>query len=477
MHLLEIRHLLLVAAVADEGNLTRAGSRLNLTQSALSHQLLDIEERLGTPLFHRLNRTMKLTDAGERLLTSARRVLEDLTNTEEDLKLYASDRRGIIRMSTECYTTYHWLPQLMRDFEQMYPHIEIRIDARATANTSAAILEGQIDLALMLEQEVERGIATRPLFEDEMLVVVSPEHRFLDRPYVKPSDFEEETLITYGDLDDTTIYERLLRPAGVQPKKSIAVGLTEAIIEMVKNGLGIGVMAGWAVMPHINAGLLVGLPLTRRGFTRKWQIAHAAGRQLPAYCTALIDLLSLHGGRLAEMSGRAVRAAAMAREASSTMVELAGDAHPLHVLQATPSELATLVGGLSDAAARRPESPGKWSILQVVQHLADSEVVDAWRYRQTIAQQDALLSPYDQDKWLSRVWSPDTTVQTALEEFQAMRASNLRVLRELPESAWESSAVHAERGRESLRLMARIAAGHDLQHMRQIERIRRAVAA
>src|SRR5690348_5130734 len=102
MHVLEVRHLLLIAAVADEGNLTRAGERLNLTQSALSHQLLDLEERLGTPLFLRMTRRMTLTEAGERALTSARRILDDLTRTEDDLRLYAANRRGSIRLTTEC---------------------------------------------------------------------------------------------------------------------------------------------------------------------------------------------------------------------------------------------------------------------------------------------------------------------------------------------------------------------------------------
>ncbi|MEO8033248.1 MAG: LysR family transcriptional regulator, partial [Acidobacteriota bacterium] len=127
MHLLEIRHLLLVAAVADEGSLTRAGERLNLTQSALSHQLLDIEERLRTALFHRVSRKMVLTEAGQRVLTSARRILDDLARTEEDLRLYAADRRGVIRLTTECYTCYHWLPALMKQFEKTHPGIEIRI--------------------------------------------------------------------------------------------------------------------------------------------------------------------------------------------------------------------------------------------------------------------------------------------------------------------------------------------------------------
>ena len=97
---LEVRHLKLVAAVAEEGSVTRAGERLHLTQSALSHQLLDIEERLGTPLFHRLSRRMLLTPSGQRLLDTAKRVLGDLGQTEEDLRRFADEREGVIRITT-----------------------------------------------------------------------------------------------------------------------------------------------------------------------------------------------------------------------------------------------------------------------------------------------------------------------------------------------------------------------------------------
>lgn len=477
MHLLEVRHLLLIAAVADEGNLTRAGSRLNLTQSALSHQLLDIEERLGTPLFHRLNRRMQLTDAGQRLLSSARRVLEDLTNTEEDLKLFAADRRGIIRLSTECYTTYHWLPQLMKEFERQYPNIEIRIDANATGRTREALLDGQIDLALVMWEEAERGTVTKPVFDDEMLAIVSPDHPLAGRQYLKAADFEHETLITHSALAETTTYQRVLRPAGIEPGRHIAVVLTEALIEMVKAGMGIAVVSSWTVKPYIDAGMLVGIPLTRRGFTLHWQVAHLASRSLPAYFTAFIDLLAAEGERLARESARAIRVARFERDSISPALELLGDSDPLEILASTSSALCVALGGIDDKALRRPESPGRWSLMQVMQHLADMEIVTAWRYRQTIAQPDTILAPCDQDSWLSRLWNDDVPLQTVFRQFESTRMSNLLLLQTLSPEAWDRSSLHAERGRQSVRLMARIAAGHDLLHLRQIERIRTAAAA
>src|SRR6266496_3336956 len=118
---IEIRHLRLVSAVADLGSLTKAGDRLHLTQSALSHQLRDIESRLGAALFLRVGKRLVLTPAGERLLASARDVLDRLDRTEGEIRQMADDRAGLIRLSTECYTCYHWLPPLLAKFRPAFP--------------------------------------------------------------------------------------------------------------------------------------------------------------------------------------------------------------------------------------------------------------------------------------------------------------------------------------------------------------------
>ncbi|HYM62593.1 MAG TPA: LysR family transcriptional regulator [Thermoanaerobaculia bacterium] len=289
MQILEVRHLQLVAAVADEGSLTRAGARLNLTQSALSHQLLDVEERLGTKLFLRATRRMALTEAGERVLASARRVLADLVRTEEELRLYAAHRRGVIRLTTQCYTVYHWLPAVMNRFKSAYPGIEIHIDVDATENPFEALLSGALDVALVSSERVERGIDLQPLFEDEMLVIVSPDHRFTGYDYVRAADLAEETLLTYSTLKGNTVYERLLRPAGLEPKKHMQVRLTEAMIEFARAGVGVAVLARWAAAPYIESGAVAAVQLTRRGFARSWKSARVAGRQAPPFIGAFIE--------------------------------------------------------------------------------------------------------------------------------------------------------------------------------------------
>src|SRR5687768_16914680 len=173
---LEVRHLRLVRAVAETGSLTRAGAVLHLTQSALSHQLRDIESRLGTALFLRVGKRLTLTPAGERLLVSAREVLSELERTEDAVRQLAGDRRGLLRLTTECYTCYHWLPPILKRYRRAHPRVEVRIDVTATNMPIARLLEGHLDLALVTGPVRDRRIVMKPLFYDEYVAIMAPQH-------------------------------------------------------------------------------------------------------------------------------------------------------------------------------------------------------------------------------------------------------------------------------------------------------------
>jgi LysR family transcriptional regulator for metE and metH len=294
---LEVRHLRLVTAVADTGNLTRAADRLNLTQSALSHQLRDIEERLKTPLFHRVGKKMILTQSGARILESARRILLDLEQAEEDLRLLAHDRAGVLRLTTQCYTCYHWLPQLMRDFGERYPKVELIIEADATSRPLDAVLDASVDVAIMSDEIDDSRVVVTPLFEDEMLMIVAPEHPLAQRDFARAQDFASEMLLTYATLEESQIYRRVLRPAGVQPLRHAQVRLTEAMIELVRAQMGVAVLAHWAVAPLLKAGTVKGVPVTARGLTRVWKGVTLKTERTPIWMSDFLKLIAREGTR------------------------------------------------------------------------------------------------------------------------------------------------------------------------------------
>jgi hypothetical protein len=159
----------------------------------------------------------------------------------------------------------------------------------------------------------------------------------------------------------------------------------------------------------------------------------------------------------------------------TALIELLGDRDPLEVLRATEPALRERVADLTNAHTGRPEAPGKWSIRQVIQHLADSDLVWGWRVRLVLAQDRPPLTGYDQDRWAERLRYQDSRVTDALDEFGVLRRSNVRLIERATPEDLARVGVHAERGEESVSRMIQLYAGHDLLHLRQIDRIRTAL--
>lgn len=170
-------------------------------------------------------------------------------------------------------------------------------------------------------------------------------------------------------------------------------------------------------------------------------------------------------------SNRKADAATEAGAYIAAVLDLLGDRDPVAQLRRTPSELRRLLAGPSDQAVRRPEAPGKWSAAMVVKHLADSDLVWAYRMRLVVAEDRPRLTGYDQDRWAIRLRYEDVEPESALDEFQALRSMNLRLIDSLHEEDLARVGVHSERGDEPLDHMIRLYAGHDLVHLRQLERI------
>ena len=232
---IDIRDCQMVAAIAASGSVTRAAGELNRTQSAVSHQLRGIEDRLGTPLFLRVGKRMVVTAAGERVLAAAHRVLEDIRATEEDVRRLGARETGVVRVCAQCNTGYHWLPPLVEVFRRRHPEIEVSLAVECTLRPLEALLEGRLDVAIVTQSVRHDQVRVRPLFEDEHAAIVAPDHPFAKRTFVRPEDFASERLLLYSSSpDDSFTFQTILRPAGVVPQRVTFVMLTEAILEMVK---------------------------------------------------------------------------------------------------------------------------------------------------------------------------------------------------------------------------------------------------
>src|SRR3954471_15894343 len=156
----------------------------------------------------------------------------------------------------------------------------------------------------------------------------------------------------------------------------------------------------------------------------------------------------------------------------TAILDLLGSRDPVSVLRATPSALHAAIDGVSADQLRRPEKPGKWSIAQVLQHLADSDLVWGWRIRLVLSQDRPTLIGYDQDAWAEHLKYDRADAEQALKEFAVLRQSNLRLIRRASPQDLQRVGIHSERGEESVSHMMRLYAGHDLLHLNQIARIR-----
>ena len=296
----DIRHLRLVAAITETGSVTAAANLLRLTQPALSHQLRELESRLRTPLFVRTSRRMVATPAGEQLAHVARGVLKELSTFERQTASGTySDLRGSIRLATECYTVYHWLPAVLKLFRERWPAVDLRIAPEYTASPLLALRDGALDAAIVHTHSNDRRLHSELLFDDELVVVVPPGHRFTRQAFVSADDFVREHVFVYSTANGTTaLFREVLEPAGVVPERTTRIQLTEAILQLVSAGLGITVLSRWAVLPLLRAGTVCAVPLTEKGLQRKWYVATRADEPTTGYHLDLVDLLrrNLCGG-------------------------------------------------------------------------------------------------------------------------------------------------------------------------------------
>jgi LysR family transcriptional regulator for metE and metH len=302
----DVRHLRLVDAITEQGSMTAAARTLNLTQPALSHQLRELEARLRVPLFMRTPRRMVPTEAGAQLAELARSVLPRLSAFERETRdgEFATVH-GEVRIATECYTAYHWLPPVLRAFGQRWPNLELRVRPEHTSAPFTALREGALDLAIVFTAVEDRRLDLKPLFDDELVIVTARDHKLAGRPFVSVQALRDERFFIYTSPDsDSTIARDILRPAGVKPSQITRLQLTEAIIELVSANLGIAILARWAVVPAVRAGAVQALRLGRKGITRTWYTAVRNTGVTPAWQFDLIELLRRNLG-----NGPRVRAA------------------------------------------------------------------------------------------------------------------------------------------------------------------------
>jgi LysR family transcriptional regulator for metE and metH len=263
--MLEIRHLRSLMALADAGTVSAAADRVCLSQSAVSHQIRALEAHYGMPIVRRQGQSVALTPAGERLVTLARAVFDDVHSAERDLARLTSKPSGTLRIALECHTCFDWLMPIMDVFRQHWPQVELDLVSGFHSHPLSLLANGKADLIIGSDHKPRRGLVFHPLFCFELLAVLPFDHRFKAKRYLTASDFADDTLITYpvpeGRID---VIRRVLKPAGVHPKRRTSE-LTIAILQLVASHRGIAALPNWGIRKHIDLEYVTARRIGKRG--------------------------------------------------------------------------------------------------------------------------------------------------------------------------------------------------------------------
>lgn len=269
MHL-ELRHLRTVRAIHEQGGLARAAEVLNITQSALSHQIKALEEQAGVELFVRRAKPMRLSASGMRLLRLAEQVLPLVAATEAEFKGVEAGRVGRLHIAMECHACFDWLLPVLDIFRRAWPEVDVDIRQRLAFGALPALAREEVDLVISSDPEDVPGVTYQPLFDYAPTLVVPAAHPLVAKGHAEPQDLAGETLITYPmERARLDVFSQFLTPAGVEPARSRTVELTAVALMLVASGRGVAVMPDWVLRRESANPELAMLPLGRGGMLRR----------------------------------------------------------------------------------------------------------------------------------------------------------------------------------------------------------------
>lgn len=273
MHL-EFRHLRTIRAIHTAGGVARAADILNITQSALSHQLKGLEDQCGVELFVRRTKPLRLSAAGMKLLKLAEDVLPRIEALEEEFRALIQGKSGRLHLAIECHACFEWLFPVLDRFRHAWPDVDVDIRPGLAFGALPALQREDVDLVISSDPEDLDGITFTPLFDYEPRVVVASTHPLAGKPFATAEDFRDEVLLTYPmDRTRLDVFTGLLNPARVEPRGHRQVELTAMILLLVASGRGITVLPDWVLREVRSSSDYVTLPLGEGGVTRRMYAA------------------------------------------------------------------------------------------------------------------------------------------------------------------------------------------------------------
>ncbi|VVE76551.1 LysR family transcriptional regulator [Pandoraea sputorum] len=283
-------HLSIVQEVEKQGSLTAAAAVLHVTQSALSHSMKKLEQQLGTNIWLREGRSLRLTQAGQYLLAVANRVLPQLDLAEERLQQFAQGERGALRIGMECHPCYQWLLKVVSPYLAAWPDVDVDVKQKFQFGGIGALFGYEIDLLVTPDPLNKPGLVFEPVFDYEQVLVVASNHKLANEPYIKPRQLTNEVLVAYPvPVDRLDIYNMFLTPAGITPKRHKPIETTDIMMQMVASGRGVAALPRWLVLEYADKMDVVPVRLGKNGIAKHIYLGAREADMETDYLRAFIE--------------------------------------------------------------------------------------------------------------------------------------------------------------------------------------------
>jgi len=246
-------HLAIIQQVDKLGTLTKAADSLHLTQSALSHAIKKLESGLNVKIWTKEGRILRLTQAGESILSLANRVLPQLEHTESLVKQIAAGLKGTLRIGMECHPCYKWLLTIVEPYLEKWPEVDVDVKQKFQFGGIGALFNHDIDVLVTPDPLFKTGLIFEPVFDYELVLVVNENHTLADKSYISPEDLSNETLITYPiEPQRLDIFSQFLHPSQASPLKHKTIETTDIMLQMVASDRGVSALPAWLVQQYTN---------------------------------------------------------------------------------------------------------------------------------------------------------------------------------------------------------------------------------
>lgn len=300
--MLERIHLAIIREVDRQGSLTAAADVLCLTQSALSHSIKKVEQQLGTAIWTREGRNLRLSQAGQYLLGLSNRLLPQLEHAEILMRQYAQGQRGTLRIGMECHPCYQWLLKVVAPYLTNWPDVDVDVKQKFQFGGIGALFGYEIDILVTPDPLHKPGLHFEPVFDYEQVLVVGRQHRLAGQSHVMPKRLAEEILITYPvEIERLDIYNQFLLPAGCMPKQRKVIETTDIMLQMVASGRGVAALPGWLAAEYAEKMAITSVRLGRHGIAKQIFLGTRETDEEIEYLQSFVEL-ARHSGWMPQVS-------------------------------------------------------------------------------------------------------------------------------------------------------------------------------